>query len=73
MRGSVMYAMMLKFLPRRWAKLLISTGIIHLFTSVFKLSQRSVQSVLEEVTENKTLRVLLCYSCGDYGQSSLLI
>ena len=38
------------------------------FTKYFQHSNRSLQEVLNEITDNTDLRAVLAYSFGDYGK-----
>ncbi|XP_077979087.1 all-trans-retinol 13,14-reductase-like [Glandiceps talaboti] len=66
-RKSMMGHVMTKTLPPWLASIMSSTGLINWMTPFFKFSQRSLQDVLEELTDNKDLQTVLAYSFGDYG------
>ncbi|XP_059812531.1 all-trans-retinol 13,14-reductase-like isoform X2 [Hypanus sabinus] len=57
----------IKMIPLQLARFLIRTGIIHWFTSIFKLASTSLLDVVNDWTKNKDLRAVICYCCGDYG------
>ncbi|XP_072927707.1 all-trans-retinol 13,14-reductase-like isoform X2 [Hemitrygon akajei] len=57
----------IKMIPLQLARFLIRTGIIHWFTSIFKLASTSLSDVVNDWTKNKDLRAVICYCCGDYG------
>ncbi len=55
-------------LKSKWlVKLLIMTGLLSWVTKYFNYSRRTLEEVLEEITDNKDLRAVLAYSFGDYG------
>uniref|UniRef100_UPI00358FEBBE all-trans-retinol 13,14-reductase isoform X1 n=1 Tax=Myxine glutinosa TaxID=7769 RepID=UPI00358FEBBE len=66
-RRGTLFLVLLKVLPLWFARLLARTGLIHLFTSYFRLAARSLSSVLEELTSDVDLRAVLSYCCFDYG------
>ena len=49
----------LKFMPVWMSNLLIWTGLVHKTTKYFKLSQRTLTDVLNELTSNEDLRAVL--------------
>ncbi|XP_078280635.1 all-trans-retinol 13,14-reductase-like [Rhinoraja longicauda] len=57
----------IKMIPLQLARFLIRTGIIHWFTSIFKLASTSLSDLVNSLTKNKDLRTVMCYICGDYG------
>ena len=62
----------LKVMPKRFAKFLISTGLVNLLTD-FKHSKKTLKEVLDELTDNKELKAVLAYNFGDYGEFLLLL
>ena len=66
-RLGTLFLVLLKVLPLWVARLLARTGLIHMLTSYFRLAARSLHSVLEELTSDADLRVVLSYCCFDYG------
>jgi len=68
MRKSIMGYFILKAIPQFVGQFLVSSGLVHLFTDYFKLSKRSLTEVLNELTDNKDLKTVLCYCFGDYGK-----
>ncbi|XP_078454598.1 all-trans-retinol 13,14-reductase [Lampetra fluviatilis] len=66
-RKGFLYSPLLKMLPLWLSKLLIRVGIIDRLTSYFRLSSRSLSSVLAEITDNADLRAVMAYNFGDYG------
>lgn len=66
-RRNMMGMMMVKVMPKWIVKLLIATGLINVLTKFFKLSRRTLKSVLDELTDDKDLKTVLAYSWGDYG------
>ncbi|XP_070565714.1 all-trans-retinol 13,14-reductase-like [Ptychodera flava] len=56
-----------KMLPKGLSSVLAATGLINRMTDYYKYSQRTVQEVVEEITDNKDLQTVLSYSFGDYG------
>ena len=67
-RKSMLGAIALKSMSRFLVRFLINTGLIHRFTNYFKYSQRTVKSVLDELTDNDELKCVLGYFFGDYGK-----
>lgn len=59
--------MMVKAMPKWIVRLLITTGLINLLTSYFKLSRRTLREVLDHITDDMNLKTVLAYSWGDYG------
>ncbi|XP_051894533.1 all-trans-retinol 13,14-reductase-like [Pristis pectinata] len=57
----------IKVIPLQLARFLIRIGIIHWFTSIFKLASTSLSDVVNNLTKNNDLRTVMCYLCGDYG------
>mmetsp|Transcript_13587 Transcript_13587/g.27003 ORF Transcript_13587/g.27003 Transcript_13587/m.27003 type:complete len:634 (+) Transcript_13587:46-1947(+) len=57
----------IKFMPKFLATLLIKTGLVNQYTTYFKLAEKSLTEVLDELTDNKTLKAVLAYNFGDYG------
>ena len=57
----------IKVMPRWAGRLLVKTGLVNWYTSYFELSKKSLTEVLEELTDNATLRAVLSYNFGDYG------
>jgi all-trans-retinol 13,14-reductase len=68
-RGKTMGMVMVKVMPKWIVRILIATGLINLLTHYFKLARRSLQDVLDELTDNADLKAVVAYSCGDYGSS----
>ncbi|CAG0899454.1 unnamed protein product [Darwinula stevensoni] len=56
-----------KFLPLWLAKIVVKLGVIDWFIPYSKWASRSIQSVLEELTDNKDLRAAFTYIFGDFG------
>uniref|UniRef100_A0A8C8SMJ1 Amine oxidase domain-containing protein n=1 Tax=Pelusios castaneus TaxID=367368 RepID=A0A8C8SMJ1_9SAUR len=52
---------MLKMIPHWLATLLIRTGLVHWISPIFKLAVSSHSQVMERLTDNKDLRVVLSY------------
>ena len=59
--------MQVKFMHKRIVRFLVATGLINWMTDYFTLSKRTLQEVLDELTDNKDLKTVLSYSFGDYG------
>ncbi|KAL5017632.1 hypothetical protein ScPMuIL_007221 [Solemya velum] len=60
----------LKIMPKWLARILIGTGIASLiFPAYVKYSKITLQEVLDSVTSNKELQMLLSYIFGNYGVS----
>jgi len=66
-RKNMLGQMQLKGMPKWLTKILVATGLVHKMTDYFKYSSRTLQSVLDEITDNKDLKAVLAYSFGDYG------
>ena len=58
----------LKLLPKGIVKFLLKTGIVNVLTKFFYFSKKTLQEVVDELTDNETLKAVLCYSFGDYGK-----
>ncbi|CAG0887367.1 unnamed protein product [Darwinula stevensoni] len=65
-RGTIAMGVV-KFLPLWLAKIVIKLGVIDWFIPYTKWASRSIQSVLEELTDNKDLRAAFTYIFGDFG------
>jgi all-trans-retinol 13,14-reductase len=46
---------------------MVKTGLVNVYTDYFKLSKKTLDDVLNEITDNKTLKAVLSYNFGDYG------
>jgi all-trans-retinol 13,14-reductase len=57
----------MKFLPLWLVKILISTGLYRIFFKCFKYTEKTLQQVLDELTNDQDLKATLSYICGDYG------
>ncbi|XP_048416829.1 all-trans-retinol 13,14-reductase-like [Stegostoma tigrinum] len=57
----------IKMIPLPLARFLIKSGIIHWISSIFKLASTPLSDVVNKLTQNKDLRTVMCYVCGDYG------
>jgi hypothetical protein len=68
MRKSTFGFFVLKSLPQWLGRVLVSTGLVHLFTDYFKMAKRTLTEVLDELTDNRDLKTVLAYSFGDYGK-----
>lgn len=55
-----------KFLPQWLVNIFSWTRLIY-FTKFFELSQLTLQEVLNEITDNEILKVVLAYNFGNYG------
>ncbi|CAD5121492.1 DgyrCDS9997 [Dimorphilus gyrociliatus] len=67
-RRSMMGFIMVKAFPKFIAKILIKLGLIHYMSPYFKkISSKSVQQVVESLTNNKDLQLIFAYNFGDYG------
>ena len=44
------------------------SGLLHKFTNYFKYASKTLQQVLDEITDNDDLKAVLSYSFGDYGE-----
>uniref|UniRef100_A0A0B7B8V7 Amine oxidase domain-containing protein n=1 Tax=Arion vulgaris TaxID=1028688 RepID=A0A0B7B8V7_9EUPU len=67
--GSFISVVILKLLPRRLVSFLVKTGLPRLVMTFFRkgYATRTVQEVLDELTNNQELKLVLCYIYGDYG------
>lgn len=59
---------LLKLLPMPLAKFLVHTGLAKCLSTFFRYASRSLTDVVNELTENKDLRAVLCYIFGTYGE-----
>jgi all-trans-retinol 13,14-reductase len=66
-RMNMLGMVMLKLKSKWFCRLLINTGLIHRVTKYFFYSKKTVQEVLDELTDNEDLKAVLSYSFGDYG------
>lgn len=57
----------LKAFPRWVGQFLTFTGLMSRFTNYFKYASKSTTDALKEITDNDSLRAVLCYNFGDYG------
>jgi len=64
--NSAMMFGMVKLLPQWLVNILSWTRLIY-HTKFFKLSELSLQDVLNDITDNELLKVVLAYNFGDYG------
>lgn len=71
-RSSSMGLGLLKLLPLSLVHWLVSSGLFMWVFPMFKYYNRSLSSVLNELTDDKDLRAVLAYSYGDYGERRLL-
>ncbi|XP_069760710.1 all-trans-retinol 13,14-reductase-like [Narcine bancroftii] len=51
----------LKMIPFPLAKFLVSTGVIHWISTIFKVASTSATQVVNELTEDQDLRAVFCY------------
>ncbi|CAL1538385.1 unnamed protein product [Lymnaea stagnalis] len=60
---------MLKVLPRILVRFLVVTGLYRIVFKCYRkrYTERTLQSVLDSLTKNKELQIVLSYICGDYG------
>ena len=65
-RSGVMMFGLVKLLPQWLVKLLSWTRLIY-FTRFFALSKKSLQEVLNKITNNEALKTLLAYNFGSYS------
>lgn len=70
--GKVRKAMLgfiaLKAMPQWVGKLMASTGLVHTLSDYFKYAAISTTDMVKKITKNPTLRAVLCYNFGDYGE-----
>uniref|UniRef100_A0A8C2KX23 All-trans-retinol 13,14-reductase n=2 Tax=Cyprinus carpio TaxID=7962 RepID=A0A8C2KX23_CYPCA len=59
---------LLKLLPTPLAKFLVHTGLATRLSSFFRYASRSLTDVVNELTQNKDLRAVMCYIFGTYGK-----
>ena len=62
---------MVKLMPKWIVRILVASGLINLMTHMtqyFKLARRSVQDVVDELTDNADLKAVLAYACSELGQ-----
>ena len=56
-------------LKAKWlCRLLISTGLLARITKFFNFTTRTLQEVLDDLTDDDELKAVLGYSFGDYGK-----
>ena len=66
--ASIYGGVLIKSLPLPVARLLMRSGLYRLFDrGCSRWSRKSVQQVLEKLTDDKTLQATLAYNWGDYG------
>ncbi|XP_073713191.1 all-trans-retinol 13,14-reductase [Misgurnus anguillicaudatus] len=64
----VWFMVLLKLLPAPLANFLVHTGLANRLSSFFRYASRSLTEVVNELTQNKDLRAVLCYIFGTYGK-----
>lgn len=64
----VWFMVLLKLLPAPFANFLVHTGLANRLSSFFRYASRSLTEVVNELTQNKDLRAVLCYVFGTYGK-----
>ncbi|XP_065124460.1 all-trans-retinol 13,14-reductase [Paramisgurnus dabryanus] len=64
----VWFMVLLKLLPAPLANFLVHTGLANRLSSFFRYASRSLTEVVNELTQNKDLRAVLCYVFGTYGK-----
>ncbi|XP_012934886.1 all-trans-retinol 13,14-reductase [Aplysia californica] len=66
---SFMGVVLLKFLPRLVVRFLITSGLYKLVFTCWRkgYTTMTLQQVVDSVTNNAELKLILCYFCGDYG------
>ncbi|KAG1968459.1 all-trans-retinol 13,14-reductase [Pimephales promelas] len=64
----VWFLVLLKLLPIPLAKFLVYTGLAKWLSIFFRYASRSLTDVVNELTQNKDLRAVLCYIFGTYGK-----
>ncbi|XP_030057637.1 all-trans-retinol 13,14-reductase-like [Microcaecilia unicolor] len=57
----------LKMIPLPLAKFLINVGLVKWISPFFKMASKTVSEVINSLTENEDLRVVLAYIFGCYG------
>ena len=60
---------MLKMLPMKLVKWIISLRLLNIFTSYGKYTGMTTQQYLDSITDNKDLKAVLAYCFGDYGEN----
>ncbi|KAK3758726.1 hypothetical protein RRG08_012392 [Elysia crispata] len=60
---------LLKVLPWPLARLLVMTGLCRVLFKCYRkgYTEKTLQQVLDELTDDKQLKLVLSYICGDYG------
>jgi len=60
---------LLKVLPLTLVKFLVSTGLYRYLFAAYrkKFTETTLQEVLDKITNNEELKLVLSYVCGDYG------
>nr|XP_055047600.1 all-trans-retinol 13,14-reductase [Misgurnus anguillicaudatus] len=64
----VWFMVLLKLLPAPLANFLVHTGLANRLSSFFRYASRSLTEVVNDLTQNKDLRAVLCYIFGTYGK-----
>lgn len=64
----VWFMVLLKLLPATLANFLVHTGLANRLSSFFRYASCSLTEVVNELTQNKDLRAVLCYVFGTYGK-----
>ena len=66
-RKSLLGYVSLKLMPQWFGNLLVHTGLVYYYTDFFKYATQTVTQVLDNLTNNNTLKAVLAYNFGDYG------
>uniref|UniRef100_A0A0B7AWV0 Amine oxidase domain-containing protein n=1 Tax=Arion vulgaris TaxID=1028688 RepID=A0A0B7AWV0_9EUPU len=59
----------LKVWSRLLVRVLLTTGVYHILFKCYRkrYTSKTLQEVLDQLTDNKELKLVLSYTCGDYG------
>ncbi|XP_037112362.1 all-trans-retinol 13,14-reductase isoform X1 [Syngnathus acus] len=63
----IWFMALLKYLPAFLAELLVRSGVVKYLSPFYKMANRSLTRVVNELTENEDLRAVFSYIFGTYG------
>ncbi|XP_049600053.1 all-trans-retinol 13,14-reductase isoform X1 [Syngnathus scovelli] len=63
----IWFMALLKYLPAFLAELLVRSGVVKYLSPFYKMANRSLTQVVNELTENEDLRAVFSYIFGTYG------
>ncbi|XP_013411792.1 putative all-trans-retinol 13,14-reductase [Lingula anatina] len=65
--GSFGGVILMKSWPRWLTRFLIRSGLVHWFIPYFMYTRVTLQTILDSISDNETLKCVLAYLFGDYG------